>query len=140
MRQTILLALSDIKLSHSLSSALLLHPKYKIVHICDSCQEAKEFILKQSPHIALLDQSIKDTCGIKLAKNLRDLGARTKLAILSSSNSKELMRTALEYGVLGYFSHKKMHKLIISCLDKISANRYFIDQDLFINRPAMKSA
>lgn len=131
MRQTILLALSNISESRLICAALLMHPKYKVVHICETCAEAREYIINNRPDIALIDGSLENKCGVLLAKKLRDLGATTKLAVLTSNNDKHIMRTALEYGVLGYISHKKINKQVVKCLDLVSTNRHFIDQGLF---------
>ena len=64
MRQTILLALGNIGISRSICAALLMHPNYKVVHICDNCAEAEEYILNHSPSIVLLDQTLNNNCGV----------------------------------------------------------------------------
>lgn len=132
MRQTILIALGNMKMSRSICAVLLMHPKYKVVHICDSCAEAEEFILKNNPSIAFLGQSLNDQCGVKLVKRLKELECTTKLALLYSQGSKSILHTVMEYGVLGYFSLKNVSKQVIACLDTISTNRYYIDTKLLL--------
>ena len=131
MKQTIFIAFRNSIRTQIVSSLLLTHPQYKVIGHHDSCEQIENFIVNKRPDIAIIDEDVDEINGLAIAQKIQSLTLKTKVVILTANSEKSRLRTALEYGVLGYFSHKNLTKQILACLDTISLNKHFIDTAMF---------
>lgn len=94
------LTVDDDELFLSFVSEVLMSAGYRVL-TANSGEHALLTLLEAEPDLALLDVSMPNMSGLELAKNLREETA-IPFMFLSSSTDMEIIKTASQYGALGY--------------------------------------
>lgn len=94
------LAVDDDELILKFISEVLMSAGYRVL-TANSGEHALHTLLDAEPDLALLDITMPNMSGLELAKNLRDETA-VPFMFLTSSSDMEVIKTASQFGALGY--------------------------------------
>ncbi|MEN9864845.1 MAG: hypothetical protein RL748_435 [Pseudomonadota bacterium] len=95
-----ILAVDDDELILKFISEVLMSAGYRVL-TANSGEHALHTLLDAEPDLALLDITMPNMTGLELAKNLRDETA-VPFMFLTSSSDMEVIKTASQFGALGY--------------------------------------
>lgn len=95
-----ILAVDDDEMILKFISEVLMSAGYRVL-TANSGEHALHTLLDAEPDLALLDITMPHMSGLELAKNLRDETA-VPFMFLTSSSDMEVIKTASQFGALGY--------------------------------------
>lgn len=95
-----ILAVDDDDLFLKFISEVLMSAGYRVL-TANSAEHALLTLLEAEPDLALLDVSMPTVSGLELAKNLREETA-VPFMFLTHSAEMDIIKTASQYGALGY--------------------------------------
>jgi DNA-binding NarL/FixJ family response regulator len=103
----------------------------KIVVNCSNGKELIENLLKQKPHVALLDVEMPVMDGRETTKYLNKNHPEIKILILTSYHDYELSNDLIKKGAHGFFIKGKGLEWVIDAIQTISKQDYYLkDWDL----------
>lgn len=109
---------------------LLRSARYEVVASIADGLEVLEAIAAIRPDVAVLDVSIPGLNGIEILKRLRDCEASVKVVLLTAQLEDDDLLEALRLGVEGIVLKQGGERLLIECLDKVTAGGRWIPHDL----------
>jgi DNA-binding NarL/FixJ family response regulator len=95
-----------------LAGALSQDPRYRVVAMAGSGQEALELARQERPDVAVVDLRLPDLPGTELCRQLRSAVPDIPVILLSSYLSEETVRDAVAAGATGYVTKSAgLHEL-----------------------------
>ncbi len=107
--------------------ALLLE-SFEVVALVSDGHAALEGILKLEPDVAILDISMPRMNGIKVARDLRSRGKKTRIVFLTVYEDADTLASCLDAGGLGYVVKMFMAADLIPALNEALAGRVFVSR------------
>ncbi len=99
---------------------------FKIIHDVDNGKDAYEFIVKEKPHLAILDIKMPLMTGLEIAEKIHEENLGTKIVILTSYNYFSFAQQSIKYGVFAYLlkpiNKNELKSLLIQVRDEIIKN------------------
>jgi len=96
--------------------------------------ETGEAVLREvpqlNPDVILLDISMGDLDGLEVARQLRDMGCRAKIIMLSIHEALEFVRAALAAGASGYVFKSRVGSDLIPAIDASCMGKLFVSSQL----------
>jgi DNA-binding NarL/FixJ family response regulator len=104
----------------------LLKTNFEIVGAAPDGRQALNLSLGLNPDAVVLDISMPELNGFEILQELRRIGSRTKIVLLSLHQSDEFIAHAMQSGAEGYVLKTRMQLDLASALDHALAGRKFV--------------
>jgi DNA-binding NarL/FixJ family response regulator len=101
--------------------------------VCGEASDANEALAiakATSPDMAIVDITLKDTYGIELVKQLKDLYPKLPMLVLSMHEESMYGERALRAGAKGYLTKQEASKKIIEAIRRILAGNVYVSDAL----------
>lgn len=86
----------------SLETIISQNPRFKIISVCSSAEEALVALVERPPDIALVDIKLKNISGIEFIQTTRGKLPSTQFLMCTAYQNNENVFTALKAGASGY--------------------------------------
>jgi DNA-binding NarL/FixJ family response regulator len=104
----------------------LLEADFEIVATAPDGRQALDLSLRLDPDVVVLDVSMPELDGFQILRELRGIGARAKVVLLTLYQGHEFVSRAIQSGADGYVLKTRMHSDLTSAIDHASAGRKFV--------------
>jgi DNA-binding NarL/FixJ family response regulator len=91
---------------------------------------AWELIQKWTPTVAILDLDMPGLDGLQIARRVARQKLPVKLVLLTMHKREELLREAIDLGVLGYLPKDDMAADVVACIKAVVRGDHFIPASL----------
>ena len=101
--------------------------------MCGEAEDANAAIravADTSPDIAIVDITLKDTYGIELIKQLKDLHPRLPVLVLSMHDESMYGERALRAGARGYLTKQEATRKVIDAIRRVLAGEIYVSDKL----------
>jgi DNA-binding NarL/FixJ family response regulator len=101
--------------------------------VCGEAEDAREALAAVkalSPDIAIVDITLKDTYGIELIKQLKELYPRLPVLVLSMHDESLYGERALRAGAKGYLTKQEATKKVIDAIRRVLAGEIYVSEKL----------
>ena len=95
----------------------------------DSVQAVKA-VTSLSPDLAIVDITLKDTYGIELIKQLKDLHPKLPILVLSMHDESLYGERALRAGAKGYLNKQEATKKVVDAIRRILRGEIYVSEKL----------
>lgn len=109
---------------------LLLEKNFKVVGKATDGQSALNFIIKNTPDIAILDVQMPLKTGIEIAKECKKIGVITKIILITLHKEIDLYLMAKKIGVFGYILKEFALDEIEVCIESVSNNTPYFSKEI----------
>jgi DNA-binding NarL/FixJ family response regulator len=92
--------------------------------------QAVKAIAAAAPDIAIVDITLKDTYGIELIKQLKDLHPKLPILVLSMHDESLYGERALRAGAKGYLTKQEASKKVVDAIRRILRGEIFVSDKL----------
>jgi DNA-binding NarL/FixJ family response regulator len=92
--------------------------------------EAMEGILRFKPQIAIVDISLKDSSGIELIKDLKQVAPATSVLVLSMHEESHYAERALRAGARGYIVKRESTRKVIAAIRQVLAGAIYMSEEV----------
>lgn len=104
--------------------------RFDVVDEAGTGQEGIEKALKIKPDIILLDISLPDESGIKVARKLRKLQLDSHILIISMHCKIDYIVEAFQAGAKGYVVKESASERLLFAMETVSSGEYFLDSTI----------
>jgi DNA-binding NarL/FixJ family response regulator len=101
--------------------------------VCGEAEDAREALAAAkslSPDMAIVDITLKDTYGIELIKQLKELYPKLPILVLSMHEESMYGERALRAGAKGYLTKQEASKKIIDAIRRILRGEIYVSEKL----------
>lgn len=106
------------------------HPNYTVIAEAEAGITVWQHYQTYKPDIVVLDISMGEVNGLKVAENILSENRQAKCIIMTMYNDGVFCKRALALGVKGYLLKDDVSDAIITCLDAVVAGKTFISESL----------
>jgi DNA-binding NarL/FixJ family response regulator len=117
--------------------------RFEVCGEAESAPEALELVAKLSPHLAIVDITLKSTNGIELTKDIRVLSPATQVLVVSAHGENVYAERALRAGAMGYLMKDEPAENIIIAIETIMRGEVFVSERIkgrmlhrFVHKPS----
>lgn len=105
-------------------------PDLSVCGEAEDSREALKSIATLQPDMAIVDITLKDTYGIELIKQLKDLYPKFPMLVLSMHDESLYGERALRAGAKGYLTKQEASKKVITAIRRILAGEIFVSEKM----------
>lgn len=105
-------------------------PDLTVCAQAESATEAIKAALKHVPDMAIVDITLKDSYGIELIKQLRDINPKLPMLVLSMHEESMYGERALRAGAKGYLAKHEASRKIIDAIRRILRGEIYVSEGL----------
>jgi DNA-binding NarL/FixJ family response regulator len=105
-------------------------PDLTVCGEADDSRGALKAVESLRPDMAIVDISLKDTYGIELIKQLKDLYPKFPMLVLSMHDESLYGERALRAGARGYLTKQEASKRVITAIRRILAGDIFVSDKM----------
>jgi DNA-binding NarL/FixJ family response regulator len=105
-------------------------PDLTVCGEADDSRGALKAVESLRPDLAIVDISLKDTYGIELIKQLKDLYPKFPMLVLSMHDESLYGERALRAGARGYLNKQEASKRVITAIRRILAGDIFVSDKM----------
>lgn len=127
---TLIIADDHMLIREGLKQLLELEGDISVVAQAGNGQEAIEKTLEYKPDILLLDINMPEINGIDILRRLKDVGANTKVIILTIHDDKEYLFATIKIGADGYILKDSDANSLIRAIRDVNSGRTYIQPNL----------
>jgi len=127
---TLIIADDHMLIREGLKQLLELEGDISVVAQAGNGQEAIEKTLEYKPDILLLDINMPEINGIDVLRRLKDVGANTKVIILTIHDDKEYLFATMKIGADGYILKDSDANSLIRAIRDVNSGRTYIQPNL----------
>lgn len=109
---------------------LLIEKGYEVIGTATNGQAAMNFILKQTPDIAILDVEMPFLTGIEIAKAAMKNNIKTKIILITLHKEVELYLQAKKLNIYGYLLKEFAVEEIGKCIQSVSDNQPYFSEKI----------
>ncbi|WP_299670335.1 response regulator transcription factor [uncultured Polaribacter sp.] len=109
---------------------LLIAKRFNVIGKATNGQDALNFILKNTPDIAILDIEMPLKTGIEIAKHCAKHKVATKIVLITLHKEIDLYLLAKKVGVFGYILKEFALDEIETCIESVSNNIPYFSKEL----------
>lgn len=109
---------------------LLVEKGYEVIGTATNGQAAMNFILKQTPDIAILDVEMPFLTGIEIAKTAMKNNIKTKIILITLHKEVELYLQAKKLNIYGYLLKEFAVEEIGKCIQSVSDNQPYFSEKI----------
>jgi DNA-binding NarL/FixJ family response regulator len=104
--------------------------RFSLVGEAGSGSEGLAMVKKLKPDLVIVDISLPDQSGIKLARELRERLPETKIMIVSMHSKIDYIAEAFQAGATGYVVKESASERLIQGLESVAKGDYFLDSSV----------
>ncbi len=134
----VLIADDHAILREGIRALLKMHEDIEVAGEAADGEQALEQVQKIDPDVVLMDIAMPGLGGIEAAIELKKLGARAKVLILSQYDDREYVRRLLKAGVAGYVLKKSAGAELANAIRAVHRGGLVLDPE--VARTAMEQA
>lgn len=127
---TLIIADDHMLIREGLKQLLELEGDISVVAQAGNGQEAIEKTLEYKPDILILDINMPEINGIDVLRRLKDVGANTKVIILTIHDDKEYLFATMKIGADGYILKDSDANSLIRAIRDVNSGRTYIQPNL----------
>lgn len=102
------------------------HGRFEICGEADTAPKALDLVAKLSPHLAIVDITLKSANGIELTKDIRSVAPATQVLIVSMHAENVYAERALRAGAMGYLMKDEAGENVIVAIDRVLKGEVFV--------------
>ena len=102
------------------------HPGFEICGEADNAPKALDLVSKLSPHLAVVDITLKSANGLELTKDIRAMAPNTQVLIVSMHGENVYAERALRAGAMGYLMKDEAADNIATVIELILKGEVFV--------------
>jgi DNA-binding NarL/FixJ family response regulator len=99
---------------------------FEVVADASDGRQALDFAVRFDPDVVVLDVSMPGLDGFQVLRELRGLGSRAKVVLLTLHHTEEFITHAIRSGAAGYVLKTRMPLDLVSAIDHALAGRIFV--------------
>ena len=107
-----------------------LETDYDVVGTVGDGQSLVEAIEKLRPDVAVVDVSMPRMSGLQAGSKVREMGAKTKVVVLTHQSDPEFLRAAIAIGALGYVLKYRLASDLPLAIEAALAGQRFVSPPL----------
>ncbi len=92
--------------------------------------QARQEILARKPDVAIVDISLKDSSGIELIKDLKQVAPGVAVLVLSMHEQAHYAERALRAGARGYIAKRESTRKVIAAIRQVLAGQVYLTEDI----------
>lgn len=108
------------------STALALHPQFKVVGEVRNALTAIQKVAELKPDVVVLDIGLPDMNGIEVARRILKLAPTIHILFLTEYTEQEIVCDALLTGAQGYVVKSSAARELLPALDALLVGCYFV--------------
>lgn len=120
-----------------LAELLERRPGIKVVGVTGDADEASRILHEQKPDLLILDLHMQPVDGLTLLRRVRDEGCKTPVLILTISDSREDLASALREGVRGYVLKNMEPDELVDAIQRASRGELVVAPVLMLKLASM---
>lgn len=93
--------------------------------------DAIDMIVRHAPAAALVDVGLPDMNGFDVVRAVVDAGVPTRIVLVSSRISADLVQQGFDAGAAGYLSKVSSVELLPSAVDAVLSGRRYVDPEMW---------
>lgn len=105
-------------------------PDLEVCAEVDSARDAIKAVQQLVPDMAIVDITLKDSYGIELVKQLKDIDPKLLMLVLSMHEESMYGERALRAGAKGYLAKYEASKKIVDAIRRILRGEIYVSEDL----------
>ena len=105
-------------------------PDLNVCGEAEDSREALKAVETLQPDLAIIDITLKDTYGIELIKQLKDLHPKFPMLVLSMHDESLYGERALRAGAKGYLTKQEASKKVIIAIRRILAGEIYVSDKM----------
>ncbi len=113
-------------------SALDAHDDMEVVGVGTTAAEGRSLAAEHLPDVALVDVSLPDMDGIRLAKQIRAASPGTRIVILTGSTDPSLFPQAMAAGACGYLFKEVHFRVVVDAIRRAHAGEVVVPEGVIL--------
>jgi DNA-binding NarL/FixJ family response regulator len=113
-----------------LGNLLRLETDMLVIGEAESPPAAVALALRQQPHVAVVDLSLKEGSGLQLITELRSLAPQIAIVVLSMHEELSDIERAFRAGALGYVMKRESTKQIVEAIRSVRLGKVFANPNI----------
>ena len=116
--------------------------RFEVCGETESAPQALELVAKHSPHLAIVDITLKSANGIELTKDIRALAPATQVLVVSMHGENIYAERALRAGAMGYLMKDEPAENILVAIESVMRGEVFVSDRIkgrmlhrFVHKP-----
>ena len=116
--------------------------RFEICGEAETAPQALDLVSKLSPHLAIVDITLKSTNGIELTKDIRVFSPTTQVLVVSMHGENVYAERALRAGAMGYLMKDEPADTIVTAIETIMRGEVFVSDRIkgrmlhrFVHKP-----
>lgn len=105
-------------------------PEWEVIAEAAEGPEAVEKANELKPDLILLDIGLPNLNGIEAARRIQQLSPNSKIMFLSQAHDRDIVRAALETGIVGYVQKADAGTELLSAIDAVMRGRQFVSSSV----------
>jgi DNA-binding NarL/FixJ family response regulator len=105
------------------------HPEFAVVATCSNGLQAIEAARRHVPDIMVLDLHMPDMDGLAVVRSLQDLRPALRVVLLTAQIHEDQLIESLQLGVHGVVLKDMAPKLLVQCLQRVSAGGQWLEKE-----------
>jgi len=113
-----------------LTSFINQQPDLSVCGEAEASDKARAAILAESPDVAVIDLSLKDSSGIELIKEIKGCCPKVAVIVLSMHEESHYVQRALLAGARGYVMKREATRNVIAAIRNVIEGKLFISEGM----------
>ena len=113
-----------------LASLINQQPDLVVCGEAGSTQEALGYLAAESPDLAIVDLSLKESSGLELIKTMRSTHPTVAVIVLSMHDEKHYAERAIRAGARGYVMKRETTKKIIAAIHQVRSGKLGVSDEV----------
>ncbi len=109
-----------------LTQLIAREPDLEVCGGAESATDAIRELQRTSPHLVIVDISLKDSHGLDLIGRIKAIDARVKMLVWSMHDEKAYAQRALKEGALGYVNKQEPTGAVIEAIRRVLQDKVFL--------------
>lgn len=113
-----------------LASLINQQPDLTVCGEAESVQETLNYLARETPDLAIVDISLKDSSGLDLIKTIKATHPDVAVVVLSMHDERHYAERAIRAGARGYVMKRETTKKIISAIHQVLAGKLGVSEEV----------
>jgi DNA-binding NarL/FixJ family response regulator len=113
-----------------LAELIALEPDLVVCGEAEDAQRAFRAVLALDPDLAIVDITLKDSYGIELIKQFKEVRPKLPVLVLSMHDESVYGERALRAGAMGYLTKQEATKKVITAIRRVLAGEVYVSDQM----------
>jgi len=119
-KKRVIIIENDVEIRSSYALIVNSSPKFFVVNVYDTCEEAIKNLHRDKPDIVLMDIELPGMNGIKGTKIIKDKNPHILIVMVTVYEDSDMVFDALKSGASGYITKSSNYLELLGALEEIS--------------------